>query len=75
MVLKKKEKIEVIDETEDLPIPTKTKEEDVLWKVGQVATQTQPVVYNTKTNEQYELIESIAKIMNDLEEIKDFLQE
>jgi len=42
------------------------------WIVGEIATQTQQVLINTteKENNQYGLYEMMAKLANDIEEIK-----
>jgi hypothetical protein len=49
----------------------KTKKE--LYIVGEVATQTSPVIVNTKTEETYRVEAAIAKLMNDVEELKGLL--
>ena len=47
------------------------KEEDASkYKVGEVATQTEPVIIDTEENIQYPIITALAKIMNDIEELK-----
>lgn len=41
--------------------------------VGQVATETKPMVVDTRTEETYSVETALAKIMNDLEELKQLL--
>lgn len=41
------------------------------WGVGQVATQTQPVI--VKGEEKLDSFEALARIMNDLDELKGLL--
>lgn len=48
----------------------KQKEPQALFVVGEIPTETKPVIANTQTNEQYDIYLAIAKIMNDVEEIK-----
>jgi len=40
------------------------------WSVGQVATQTQAVLVNTETNQQFEVVDALALILNKLDELK-----
>jgi len=48
----------------------KKEEKKNIWEVGEVPTQTQPVIYNTKDEKQYDIYQALAKILNDIEEIK-----
>lgn len=41
--------------------------------VGQVATETKQMVVDTRTEETYSVETALAKIMNDLEELKQLL--
>jgi hypothetical protein len=74
MVFKPKQKQEeqVTDEEneqEEVPTPVK-KEKAVRFQVGAVAVQTEPVIVDAKTEEQYNIYTALAKIMNDIEELK-----
>jgi len=51
-------------EKEDVPKPKDR------FVVGEVPTQHERVVYDQKTEKQYDLYGAIAKIMNDVEAIK-----
>jgi len=51
----------------------KEKKKEEVWIVDEVPTQTTLVVRNTKTNEILDLTGAIAKILNDLEELKKLL--
>lgn len=42
-----------------------------IWQVGEVATQTQPVI--VKGDERLEVYAALARIMNDLDELKRLL--
>lgn len=39
------------------------------WSVGEVATATQPVIYNASTEEQLDLHQALSKCLNMLEEL------
>ena len=43
------------------------------YMVGEVATQTQPVIVNTETDETYTVEIALAKVLNELEVIKKLL--
>ncbi len=43
------------------------------YNVGEIATQTSQVVVDTKTNKQYTEITFLAKLGNDIEELKKLL--
>jgi hypothetical protein len=49
------------------------KAEDSMWAVGEITTETQPVVFNRKTNEQFSIYAALAKILNQLEDLKKLL--
>lgn len=69
-LLKKKKEMQI-------PEPDKEgekKEDDTMWAVGEVATQTERVFYNKKTEEQLDIHGMLCSIKNDLEDIKEFLQ-
>ncbi len=46
----------------------KEKEEAKTWVVVAKPTAHEPVIYNTKTKEEYDLFAAIVKILNTLEE-------
>ena len=58
-----KEKDEVVEV--EKPIMNK-----LVWGVGEVATETQPVLVNQESGEQLSSIEALAKLMNDIEDLK-----
>ncbi len=43
------------------------------YMVGEVATQTQPVIVNTQTEETYTVEVALAKILNEIEAMKKLL--
>lgn len=49
------------------------KEQKDIWVVGEVATQTQPILLNTKTEEQLEVTSALAKILNNQEKLMKLL--
>lgn len=51
----------------------KNKEKKERFSVGEVATQTAPVIVDTKTNETYQIEAALAKILNALEDLKGLL--
>jgi len=51
----------------------KTKEKKEIWVVGEVPTQTTPVVVNTATEEQLDIHLALARVLNDLEKLKKLL--
>jgi len=62
------------EELEEPPVKEiKPKERKEIWKVGAVATATEPVIVNTKTDEQLSVVQALAKIMNKLEKLEDLL--
>lgn len=69
-MLKKKTK----EDSENIQTQEK-KEETKTWVVGQIATKTEPIFYNNETKEQLDLHDMICLLKNDIEEIKEFLQE
>lgn len=52
-------------------VPAEPKKE--VWMVGEIATQTQPVIVNTVTEEQLDLHLALARILNALEQLKKLL--
>ena len=48
----------------------KTKNADEMYSLAEIATQTQPVILNNKTEEQYDIYAALGKILNDLDTIK-----
>ena len=40
------------------------------WQVGEIATQTESVIVNKKTNEQLDIPLALAKVLNSIEELK-----
>ena len=44
-----------------------------IFVVGQVATETKPMVVDTRTEETYSVETALAKIMNDIEDLKQLL--
>jgi len=44
-----------------------------VWVVGEVATQTQPVIVNTVTEEQLDIHLALVRILNTLEQLKKLL--
>lgn len=65
----KQEEQETEDEEIEVPTPV-AKKVATRFQVGAVAVQTEPVIVDTKTEEQYNMYTAIAKIMNDIEELK-----
>ena len=60
--------------TEEKPTePEKKKERKLTWALGQVATEHAAVIVNTKTDEQYDSMSALVKILNDIEELKKLL--
>lgn len=51
----------------------KVKEEDAKYLVGEVAVKTERVIVRTKDEQQYDLYSAVAKIMNDIEKLKETL--
>jgi hypothetical protein len=70
MALFKKEDEKGIETKEE-----KKEEKELIWQVGEVATQTTPIIINKITGEQLDIYLALASIKNDLEYIKSFLKE
>ena len=49
---------------------TETKEKQEKYEIGEVATQTRPVIVNTETKQAYTELEALLKILKDVEELK-----
>ena len=47
-----------------------TKEQKQKYEIGEVATQTRPVIVNTETKQAYTELEALLKILKDVEELK-----
>ena len=58
-------------EEEEKKEEKKTKKD--IWSVGSVATATEPVIVNRKTDEQLSIYDSIAKVLNKLEKLEELL--
>jgi len=69
----KMEEVKKIKEAVEAPNPPE--EETGGYFIASIPTETQPIIAHGKRNEQYEVISAIAKIMNDLEEIKEMIKE
>ncbi len=52
--------------------PEEKKEEEI-FQIGEVATQVEPVIVNTKTKDQYNILTALCKVMNDIEDLKGLL--
>jgi hypothetical protein len=50
--------------------PEEKEEEQQKYFVGEVPTQTAPVIVDRESNTQYSVELALAKIMNDIEELK-----
>jgi hypothetical protein len=61
------------EELEEVPVPRPTSKKEALWEVAQVPTEYGIAIVNKKTNEAFDINSAIAKIMNDLEELKKLL--
>jgi len=73
---KKEEAREVEPIVEPVVEPVEKKEDkEMIWEVGEVTTQTAPIIINKNTGEQLGLYSALASIKNDLEYIKSFLKE
>lgn len=48
-------------------------EEKPIWVVGQVATETKPMVVDTRTEETYSIETALAKILNNQEKLLQLL--
>ena len=49
----------------------KTVQSGKTWQIQEVATQTTPVIVNTKTNETLNLYDAVAEILNILQEVRE----
>ena len=49
------------------------KEKKEIWSIGSIATATEPVIINRKTDEQLSVVDALAKILNKLEKLEDLL--
>ena len=64
------------EKVEEIPKPEPKKEEiKEKYVLGYIATKTEPVIIDQDTEEQYDLHKMLAKIGNDIEEIKNFLSQ
>ena len=68
----KMEEVKKIKEAVEAPAPP---EEPRGYFIASIPTETQPIIAHGERDEQYEVISAIAKIMNDLEEIKEMIKE
>ncbi len=80
-MFKKKEEIQELEEEinkkkkelENMPEPKEEEKEEPIFKVGQVSTASEPIIFNSKTEEQFTIHGALVKIMNDIETLKEFM--
>ena len=75
-LFKKKEQEEASEEIEETKEEIKVdtnKERKIKWQITEVATQTQPALINTETNETVDVLSAMALILNKLDDIEQFL--
>jgi len=59
---------------EEKKIEEEKKEENKpTWIVGEVATQTQPILVNTETEENFDLYNAVAILLNKVEELSSYM--
>jgi len=61
------------EEEQEQRKPQQQEEYEELWEIGEVATQTAPVLVNKETKEQLTIEQGILRILNDLDELKQLL--
>ena len=49
------------------------KEKKEIWSITSIATATEPIIVNRKTDEQLSVVDALAKILNKLEKLEDLL--
>ena len=51
-------------ESDDPEVKSEESSSSEIWKVESVATQTEPVIYNTKTSQPYTVIQALVELLN-----------
>lgn len=77
--LKKKKKLDEVkeetkEEVPEVPNPPK-KEDEPIWILKEFPSQYVDRIYNNETEESLDLNEVMVRILNEIEEIKEFLSE
>ncbi len=64
IVKEEKEVEETTEETVEETTEEEQEEEEKDWHIRSITTETQPVIYNSKTDQQLNIMEALAEILN-----------
>jgi len=64
-----KDEVETEEEiVEEQPKEKVVEEDENIWSVQEIPTQTQPIIYNKETKKTYDLYSAVVEILNRIEE-------